>query len=65
MGSHEILADLAEAVPAFAVARGGQLPEFGVPIGEAPARTPAADGVGAAPSFVDSWFTAQGAAKWR
>jgi NADH-quinone oxidoreductase subunit G len=62
--SHEILAELAETVPAFAVAREGKLPPFGAPLGEAAPAQPA-DGVGAAPAFVDSWFMPQGAARWR
>ena len=61
-GSHEVLAELAEAVPAFAVAKGGKLPPFGAMIGQ-PA--PGRDGATAPPSFVDSWFVAQGEARWR
>ena len=61
--SREILAELAEALPAFAVAKGGKLPEFGVPMGEAAAQP--ANGTGAAPAFLDSWFAPQGAARWR
>jgi hypothetical protein len=64
LSSHEILAELAETVPAFAVARSGKVPEYGVPIGEAPKRA-AADGAAAAPPFVDTWFVPQGAARWR
>src|SRR6185437_1876776 len=48
--SREILAELAAAVPAFAGAEDGVVPEFGVPIGEA---EPAA--VGAVP-FGDPWM---------
>jgi NADH-quinone oxidoreductase subunit G len=62
--SHDILAELAEVVPAFAVARGGKVPPFGVPLGESP-KAPPIDGTGAAPAFVDSWFVPQGAARFR
>jgi NADH-quinone oxidoreductase subunit G len=64
VNSQEILAEMAETVPAFAVAGGGKVPEFGIPIGAAPSLA-ASDGVGAAPSFVDTWFVPQGAARWR
>ena len=33
--SSEVLAELAEAIPAFQVAKGGKLPEFGVTLGQA------------------------------
>jgi NADH-quinone oxidoreductase subunit G len=46
--SREILTELAETVPAFAVAEGGLLPEFGAPLAE-----PDPVGVGAA--FADPW----------
>jgi NADH-quinone oxidoreductase subunit G len=61
VGSSEVLAELAESVPAFAVAKGGKLPPFGAVIGQPPSR----DGATAPPSFVDSWFVAQGEARWR
>ena len=60
--SHEVLAELAETVPAFAVARGGKLPQYGVPLGEA---KPGRRRRRAAPPFLDSWFVAQGAARGR
>ncbi len=63
MNSHEILAELAETVPAFAVARGGKLPTYGVPLGES--KPGEVTGTGAAPPFLDSWFVPQGAARSR
>jgi NADH-quinone oxidoreductase subunit G len=62
--SHEILAELADAVPAFAVAEGGKIPLYGVPMGEAPKPQPS-NGASTAPPFTDSWFVPQGAARWR
>ncbi|MGP0065511.1 MAG: molybdopterin-dependent oxidoreductase [Isosphaeraceae bacterium] len=59
--SGEILAELAETLPAFAVAKGGKLPPFGAVIGQ----PPSGDGATSPPSFVDSWFVAQGEARWR
>ena len=59
--SHDILAELADTVPAFAVAKGGKLPPFGVPLG----KPTAVDGVAAAPPFLDSWFVPEGAARSR
>lgn len=48
--SRSILAEVAEAIPAFAAASGGRLPEFGVVLGaEAP------QPVGAVASFQDTW----------
>jgi NADH-quinone oxidoreductase subunit G len=61
VNSGEVLAELAEAAPAFAVAKGGKLPPFGAVIGEPLPR----DGSTAPPSFTDSWFVAQGEARWR
>src|SRR5205807_347925 len=60
--SGEILAELAEAVPAFGVARGGMVPPFGAVLGSS-----AADGAARAPAppFVDSWYVPQGAARYR
>ena len=49
-------------MPAFAVAKGGKLPPFGAVIGQPPA---VATGHAAPPSFMDSWFVAQGEARWR
>ena len=62
VNSSEVLAELAGLIPAFGAARGGMLPAFGVLLGESTqpdARPPAA------PSFTDSWYVAQGAARWR
>ena len=66
ISSHEILAELAEAVPAFAVAvdEGGKLPPFGVPLAEAET-VGAGAGTGARAvvpggGFNDPWTTARG-----
>jgi predicted molibdopterin-dependent oxidoreductase YjgC len=59
--SGEVLAELAQTVPAFAVAQGGKLPPFGAIIGQAPPR----DGPPAPPSFADTWSLPQGTARWR
>jgi len=56
-----VLAEIAEQIPAFAGARGGEVPGFGLPLGE----TTAADGAAVPPPFVDAWFVPQGAARWR
>jgi len=57
--SSEVLAELAEAAPAFAAAKGGRLPEYGAPLGgaEGPQDGP--------PPFVDAWYAPMGAAKSR
>ncbi len=49
VASKEILAEVAGAIPAFSVAAGGVLPEFGVPLG-----SPSAEAVGV--GFEDRWF---------
>jgi NADH-quinone oxidoreductase subunit G len=60
--SSAVLSELAETIPAFAAARGGKLPAFGVLLGQpAPAASPPA----AASSFADVWLAPQGAARWR
>ncbi len=59
--SGEVLAELAETLPGFAVAKGGKLPPFGAVIGQPTPR----DGTAGPPSFTDSWFVAQGEARWR
>src|SRR5207248_8190074 len=51
--SGEILAELAQSVPAFNAAAAGKLPPFGAPIGQS---TPRRDGPPDPPSFVDSCF---------
>jgi NADH-quinone oxidoreductase subunit G len=62
VGSSEILAELAETIPAFAVAKGGKLPPYGVLI----VQSPAAAAMGPVPpSFNDAWSVAHGAARWR
>jgi NADH-quinone oxidoreductase subunit G len=60
--SCEVLAEVAETIPSFAVAKGGTLPAYGVVLGQppSPARVAAVP-----PSFTDAWFVAHGAARWR
>jgi len=57
--SSDVLAELAEAAPAFAAAKGGRLPEYGAPLGGAEGDQ---DGP---PPFVDAWYAPMGAAKSR
>lgn len=52
--SSEILAELAEKIPAFAAVEGGKAPEFGVVLGEASETV----GAGSFP-FSDAWTTAR------
>jgi NADH-quinone oxidoreductase subunit G len=59
--SHEVLAELAQEVPAFGVAVGGRLPEYGALIGQ----PRPSSGLPDVPPFTDSWFVARGAARWR
>jgi NADH-quinone oxidoreductase subunit G len=60
--SSTVLAELAERIPAFSVAKGGKLPPHGLVLG-APA---SADGRGnGPPSFTDAWFLAHGTARGR
>ena len=61
--SSEVLAELAEAIPAFGVAKGGKLPAHGVPLGQSVSTSKPAPP--APPSFTDAWFVAHGAARWR
>lgn len=49
VSSKDVLAEVAAAIPAFSVAAGGVLPEFGVPLG-----APTAEPAGVA--FEDRWF---------
>jgi len=60
--SSEVLAELAEDVPAFAVAKGGKLPPYGVLLGQAPSPSAA---TGVPPGFTDAWYVAHGGARWR
>ncbi len=62
VSSSEILAELAETIPAFSVAKGGKLPPYGVVIGHSP---PPSAKTAVPPSFNDAWFVAHGAARWR
>ncbi len=59
--SGEVLAELAEVVPAFSAARGGAVAPLGVVLG---ASAPA-DGTARAAAFTDSWYVPQGAARSR
>ncbi len=59
--SGEVLAELAETVPAFAVASGGAVPAFGAILGSSPSTDGSARGV----VFTDSWYVPQGAARSR
>jgi NADH-quinone oxidoreductase subunit G len=57
-----VLAEMAERIPAFAVAKGGKLPAHGVSLGAAaPADGRGGGGVG----FTDTWFLAHGATRAR
>jgi NADH-quinone oxidoreductase subunit G len=62
VSSSEVLAELAETIPAFGVAKGGKLPLYGAVIGQSP---PPAAKAAVPPSFNDAWFVAHGAARWR
>jgi NADH-quinone oxidoreductase subunit G len=59
--SGEVLAELALAIPAFAVAHGGTVPALGALLGSAAP----ADGAARAAAFTDSWYVPQGAARSR
>ncbi len=59
--SGEVLAELAEAIPAFAVARGGTVPALGALLGT----SAAADGTTRGVAFTDTWHVPQGAARAR
>jgi NADH-quinone oxidoreductase subunit G len=58
--SSEVLAELAETIPAFAMAKGGVLPRYGVLLGDA--KPPAGP---VPPTFTDTWFLAHGVARAR
>ncbi|MGC8643146.1 MAG: molybdopterin-dependent oxidoreductase, partial [Isosphaeraceae bacterium] len=58
--SAEVLAELAESVPAFAVARGGKVPPLGAVLGS----TAPADGARAL-AFVDAWYAPMRAGRGR
>jgi NADH-quinone oxidoreductase subunit G len=58
--SSEVLAEMAESIPAFGVAKGGVLPRYGVVLGQtSPAGPPVP------PSFTDTWFLAHGVTRAR
>jgi NADH-quinone oxidoreductase subunit G len=59
--SSDVLAELAEAIPAFGVAKGGVLPRYGVVLGA----SAQAAGPPAPPSFTDTWYLAHGVARAR
>jgi predicted molibdopterin-dependent oxidoreductase YjgC len=59
--SSEILAEIADTIPAFAVAKGGKLPPFGAVLGP----TGPTNGAAAPPSFSDLWSQPKGAARLR
>jgi predicted molibdopterin-dependent oxidoreductase YjgC len=59
--SREVLAELAQVVPAFGVAQGGILPAFGAVIGQ----SQPGQGTAEPPPFTDTWFVPLGAARWR
>jgi NADH-quinone oxidoreductase subunit G len=63
--SSDVLAELAETVSAFAVAKGGKLPTYGAPTGPAGAPTNGAASADGVEPFTDSWFTPQGAGRYR
>jgi NADH-quinone oxidoreductase subunit G len=62
VNSHDILAELADQVPAFAAAKGGKIPTHGIVLGQGP---PPPEPLGATPSFTDTWFLKHGAARGR
>jgi NADH-quinone oxidoreductase subunit G len=60
--SSDILAEVAQAIPAFSAARGGKLPALGIPLDQSQSRAkPAAD----VRTFADTWNLPQGVARWR
>jgi NADH-quinone oxidoreductase subunit G len=62
VNSREVLAELAEQIPAFAAGTGGKLPPHGVLLDRSsPARPPALP----RSSFIDAWFLPHGAAGGR
>ncbi len=60
--SSDILAEVAQAIPAFSAAHGGKVPPSGIPLwpGQPPGKA-----VADVPSFTDAWNVAHGAARWR
>jgi NADH-quinone oxidoreductase subunit G len=58
--SSEVLAEMATTIPAFAAARGGLLPAYGVVLDQASPSGPPVP-----PSFTDTWFLAHGVARAR
>jgi len=62
VSSSEVLAELAERIPAFTAAKGGKLPAHGVLIGQG---SPPEMATPVSASFTDTWFVAHGAARGR
>ncbi len=60
--SSDILAELAQAIPAFSAARGGKLPPMGIRLDQ---QKPPGRAAVDEPSFADVWNLPQGAARWR
>ena len=58
--SSEVLAEMAETIPAFGAAKGGVLPAYGVLLDQSPPAGPPVP-----PSFTDTWFLAHGVARAR
>jgi NADH-quinone oxidoreductase subunit G len=58
--SSEVLAEVAESIPAFAAARGGSLPEMGVALDDTAGQAKTDP-----PAFVDAWYAPMGAARSR
>jgi NADH-quinone oxidoreductase subunit G len=59
--SADVLAEVAQTIPAFAGVQGGVVPRYGLLLGE----SPASQEVSPPPVFNDAWFVAGGAARWR
>ena len=59
--SSDVLAEMAETIPAFGAAKGGVLPAYGVVLDQSSASA----GPPVPPSFTDAWFLAHGASRAR
>jgi NADH-quinone oxidoreductase subunit G len=58
--SSEVLAELAQTIPAFGGAKGGKIPRYGVLLGQPP---PPVGATPVPPSFTDAWIVALGATR--